>query len=202
MSYLRKFIHYYRIGHSSEHVRATPVDGVNFTPIQSYWGWSKTIFIPKTQVAAAASLFSFPTRGSHDATSASSPLPQIWDLSALSSPLAWAARRSRPAPTLSARCVPLTPVPRPPGSEAASLPGCRSAAWTPPPDLAAVLQFQEPPPAAAPHHQLPEMAGDMQGEGVVSRGTPQMDPLRLLPACSTHQARCPLWLPSPTLAKA
>jgi hypothetical protein len=77
------------------------------------------------------------------------------------------------------------------------------AAWTPPRDLAAVLQFQEPPAAAAaPHHQLPEMAGDMQGEGVVSRGTPLMDPLRLLPACSTHQARCPPWLPSPTSAKA
>jgi hypothetical protein len=35
-------------------------------------GWSKNIFIPKTQLAPAVSLFSFPTRGSHDATSLSS----------------------------------------------------------------------------------------------------------------------------------
>jgi hypothetical protein len=39
-------------------------------------GWSKNIFIPKTQLAPAVSLFSFPTRGSHNATSSSPLLPK------------------------------------------------------------------------------------------------------------------------------
>jgi hypothetical protein len=48
---------------------------------------------PYTQFAAAASLFFFPTRGSHHATSASPPLPK-------SLPFCYAARRSRPLPPL------------------------------------------------------------------------------------------------------
>jgi hypothetical protein len=54
-------------------IRATPSDRVNFIPYMKLLGWSKNIFIPKTQLASAVSLFSFPTRGSHNATS-SSPL--------------------------------------------------------------------------------------------------------------------------------
>jgi hypothetical protein len=50
-------------------VRATPSNGVNFFPYMKLLGWSKYIFIPKTQLAPAVFLFSFPTRGSHNATS-------------------------------------------------------------------------------------------------------------------------------------
>jgi hypothetical protein len=42
--------------------------------------WSKNIFISKTKFASAVSLFSFPTRGSHHATSSSSFPLQILDL--------------------------------------------------------------------------------------------------------------------------
>jgi hypothetical protein len=53
-------------------LRATPPNGVNFIPYMMLLGWSKNIFIPKTQLAPAVSLFSFPTCGSHNATSLSS----------------------------------------------------------------------------------------------------------------------------------
>jgi hypothetical protein len=64
---------------SSNHgqIRATPADGVNFIPYMKLLGWSKNIFIPKTQLAPAVSLFPFPTHGSHNAPSSSPPLPQI-----------------------------------------------------------------------------------------------------------------------------
>jgi hypothetical protein len=39
-------------------------------------GWSKNIFILKTQSGPAISLFYFPTRTSHNATPSSSPLPK------------------------------------------------------------------------------------------------------------------------------
>jgi hypothetical protein len=58
-------------------VRATPADRVNFISYTKLLGWSKNIFIPKTQLAPAVSLFSFPTRGSHNYTSSSPPLPQV-----------------------------------------------------------------------------------------------------------------------------
>jgi hypothetical protein len=53
-------------------VRATLADGVNFIPYIKFLGWSKNIFIPKTQFAPAVSLFSFPNRGP---TASASPPP-------------------------------------------------------------------------------------------------------------------------------
>jgi hypothetical protein len=76
----------------------------------------------------------------------------------------------------------------------------RGQTWTPP---RSAVGGMDPSPgphrgaavpgAAAPNHQVLEMVGD------ASRGTPPTDPLRLLPASNTHQAkRSPPLLPSPT----
>jgi hypothetical protein len=66
---------------------------------------SKIIFIPYTQFAAAASLFSFPARGSCHVTSASPSLPQIFYLSATPPAAPVPSRRPPlPSPSRMASC--------------------------------------------------------------------------------------------------
>jgi hypothetical protein len=48
-----------------------------FDPLYKLLGWSKNVFIPKIQFGTTVSLFSFPIRGSHHATSSSPSPPQI-----------------------------------------------------------------------------------------------------------------------------
>jgi hypothetical protein len=102
-----------------------------FDPLYKLLGWSKNVFIPKIQFGTTVSLFSFPIRGSHHATSSSPSPPQIGKK--------LGGRRARHAP-----CTP-------PSWRAATgrVPICVGPTWTPEGAAAARLVWTPEGAAAA-----------------------------------------------------